>query len=223
MITKKLYELESNAEEFFNDIFSLDEQNDISRVTNHFLSRSAGRIVAKKALLEHYGEKFPLLSNYRMIKIFNDKNGAPIYSFSGYKIKKNPSQMLSISHTGKYAVAVVSDPYECKIGVDIERIDRFTPELAKKFLSKTEIAWGHSEYNERKNSSRVAFLWSVKEAYLKALRVGLRKDPRGLIIINPAEKEGDIIIRDNERDVFCSIFWYRKYHNNIVVGLKILE
>lgn len=79
---------------------------------------------------------------------------------------------FSLSHTrGCVACAIASSAW---VGVDVERTDRSprNNELADRYFSKTEAAW-LCQCSDEIYGVRFAELWTLKEAYLKAIGVGL--------------------------------------------------
>ncbi len=79
---------------------------------------------------------------------------------------------FSLSHTrGCVACAITS---KAPLGVDVERIDQSqcVQEIADRYFSKKEVGWLRQCSDELRNI-RFAELWTLKEAFLKAVGVGL--------------------------------------------------
>jgi phosphopantetheinyl transferase len=79
---------------------------------------------------------------------------------------------FSLSHTrGCVACAITSN---VALGVDVERIDQSqgVQEIADQYFSKKEAAWLCKCSDELRNI-RFAELWTLKEAFLKAMGLGL--------------------------------------------------
>lgn len=77
----------------------------------------------------------------------------------------------SLSHTDECAVAAVATSRTTKIGIDIEKIKTFHSPVLSYFLSEKEI-----KQKANYSCSTDAFyttLWTLKEAALKALRIGI--------------------------------------------------
>jgi 4'-phosphopantetheinyl transferase len=80
---------------------------------------------------------------------------------------------FNLSHTrGLVACGVVGRPSE--IGVDVESVDRGTEplDLAARYFSKTEIA-SIQACPDAERAVRFIEIWTLKEAYIKAIGVGL--------------------------------------------------
>jgi 4'-phosphopantetheinyl transferase len=79
---------------------------------------------------------------------------------------------FSISHTSGLVAVCISDAKAC--GIDLESLDRVLPVegLSARYLSQAEQAWLHA--HQQADQQR-AFLnvWTLKEAYLKALGLGI--------------------------------------------------
>ena len=86
-----------------------------------------------------------------------------------------PRLKTNISHTRGLAVAAVTIEHD--IGIDVECLNQtnFTMSLAPEVLSPIEMATlGH--ISEMKNSTLFA-IWTLKEAYVKALGIGFCNPP----------------------------------------------
>jgi len=79
---------------------------------------------------------------------------------------------FSLSHTrGCVACAITS---KAPLGVDVERIDQSqcVQEIADRYFCKREAGWLR-QYSDDLRNIRFAELWTLKEAFLKAVGVGL--------------------------------------------------
>lgn len=105
------------------------------------------------------------------IAMGHDGTGAPVLL--------QPAQGLSLSRATRDGIAVLAAA-SCRVGVDIEAIE-----------AGREPAWNVLSAQERdalqalpEASLAEAFaqVWSAKEAYLKALGIGLRQEPSGFSV-----------------------------------------
>jgi 4'-phosphopantetheinyl transferase len=107
-----------------------------------------------------------------------------------------PGLEFSLSHTrGKALVGVGKD---MQLGVDVERADPDKPflEVAEHCFHAREVAYLRQETANPERCARFTTVWTVKEAFLKALGTGMSQaldsfavDPRGsgaLIFADPA-------------------------------------
>lgn len=77
-----------------------------------------------------------------------------------------PDIFFNISHSGKYVVCAVSDK---EVGIDIEGGRKASISLAKRFFCQEEASW----INEEDSEDRFFRIWTLKEAYGKAVGCGV--------------------------------------------------
>ena len=142
----------------------------------------AGRIAAKRALRSFYLSRYRQRMQWKDFVITNDSLGKPEY-YSKRKLVD-----ISISHSMNIGVATVSERQkEGRVGIDIEYVRPLKSSVQGAFLNDYELARVDAEKNAG-SIKRAVLYWSLKEAYLKALGVGLRFHPRAVTIhetINP--------------------------------------
>lgn len=100
------------------------------------------------------------------LDIVSDTDGKP-------GIKNMKGLQFNLSHTRDYALLGVSE--QCRVGIDIELIkpSRDIMAIAKRFFSESEYRWLTACDDEQRHALFYQ-LWCHKEAYLKALGVGLQ-------------------------------------------------
>jgi phosphopantetheinyl transferase len=134
------------------------------KVENKKLNWLGGRIASKFAASHHSSLPF------NKIEVLKDSKNSPYFLFEGNKIH------ISISHSSGIALAIVGD-----YGIDLESI---TPRKS----SFIETAFSSAEIDE--NQLKVEFIekvttfWTMKEAHLKRMRVGIRINLHDVKIIN---------------------------------------
>ena len=77
---------------------------------------------------------------------------------------------FNISHSGDYAVCAVAT---CEIGIDIQKIQSYSPRLLRRILTKQELL--QLEQSEKKESF-FCRLWSQKESYVKWSGQGITRE-----------------------------------------------
>lgn len=162
-----------------------------------------GRIAAKRATAEFLRKNSELPVSEGMIEIVSD--GAPYAVLHTASASSVVAAHLSISHSSGYAVAQVGDSSSVRgVGVDLERIRLFSPETLRDFLTERE----HMLYESLPSSQQAEFstrLWCLKEAYTKALGVGLLIHPRQVEIFQA--KKGNISIAHNGQKTEAHAQW----------------
>ncbi len=114
------------------------------------------------------------------------------YNKYGKPFLANYDQLeFNISHSGEWVVVAVGN---CKIGIDVEYKNENWDLIFERSFSKLEKSWGGHE------PKRMVTLWTIKEAYLKYLGIGLSKNmnsfsvdlENNVIIENQCEKKSEI-------------------------------
>ena len=89
------------------------------------------------------------------------------------------SVSLSISHSAGVAFCALTDQAGCRLGADIEHIEPREMSFVADFFTAAEMQ-SVALAPEPLRASLVTAIWSGKEAVLKAIREGLRSDPRAV-------------------------------------------
>ena len=112
----------------------------------------AGRLAAKALLAEHTGLAQAAL------EILPDRLGRPSYG----------GELVSITHSGGWAAAAFK-PGSVFLGLDLEVIEERHPAWYRDYFHPSELP--------ARDPSEATRLWTIKEALLKALGLGLMADP----------------------------------------------
>lgn len=145
-----------------------------------------GRFVAKLALQDYFyqsvGADFELTS----LEILSTKSGAPIIeiNFESNLYSNLDIPLISISHTKeKLAVARVTSPQgSVGVGIDVEFVREFEDSLKIKFMTENEYNYIHSQDQDKQAVLSTA-AWTLKESYLKALGIGLKRHPQSVDVL----------------------------------------
>lgn len=130
--------------------------------------------------------------------------GRDIAGFSGDSKKELP--FISISHSGEFAAAAISDR---RIGMDIQNKRKITEPVAKRIMSPSELS--HAMALKEEDRQRYALcLWTEKEAAAKL-------DGRGIFEMLPQLSDDDwqerlgikCITKEPIQDVFLSFAVYK--------------
>ncbi len=92
----------------------------------------------------------------------------------------DPPFHVGLSHSDRWTAVALSRLG--RIGIDIEAVRPVTTTLERRCLTEHELAWLDDIEPELERSHRFFRVWTAKEAYLKALGVGLSVDPREVTI-----------------------------------------
>lgn len=92
------------------------------------------------------------------------KNGKPHFT--------KEKMSFNISHSGNYVVIAVSD---YNIGIDIQRMEKSNSLIAERNFCASECAYINENDNHDIKRQRFHEIWTIKEAYLKNIGIGLRK------------------------------------------------
>jgi phosphopantetheinyl transferase len=153
--------LQENKSRLAKQILSETEQNYFKRFT--YLKRQrewlGGRTAAKIALLELDPTMQP--NGFQDLSILPDMHGRPIPD-------KTSGISLSISHSGRFAVALAVKGAAC--GVDLQRTSTKLPGLTDRFASSRELSLLSSgEMMAEEELTRLTMLWATKEALKKKI------------------------------------------------------
>lgn len=117
------------------------------------------RCLGAGLLIEFIKEKYGVVD-----EIVIDKFGKPHF--------KATKSSFNISHSGNYVIMAVS---EFNIGIDIQRMEKNNQLVAERNFHSNECAYINEGEDENIKTQRFYEVWTVKEAYLKNVGIGLRK------------------------------------------------
>ncbi|MCA9735512.1 MAG: 4'-phosphopantetheinyl transferase superfamily protein [Deferribacteres bacterium] len=131
-----------------------------------------GRWTMKKLAAHFLHISFP---DFLRIEIFAAGDGAPELYFDAQPVR----QTISLSHREHFAIAALTDS-DMKMGCDLE----FVEPRSKVFMSDYFTTNENVLVQKFNNSALYAnFIWTAKEATVKALREGLRLDTRAVEVV----------------------------------------
>ena len=135
----------------------------------------AGRLAAKTLLAEADGNE--KLDAYEIIQ---DAFGRP---FCG-------GRLLTISHSNGWAMAALKQGEACFLGADLERTEPRHPAWYRDYFHKSELP--------EPEPSAATRLWTIKEALMKALGLGLMADPLDIRVGEKIKLGGRMLERYKE-------------------------
>jgi len=106
------------------------------------------------------------------IKVMNKDSGAPF-------INNQPEYHISISHSNKYSIGLISTNKNIRAGCDLEKIEGKKPnEFMNIAFSEREI-----NYLNRMFDQQLYVSWTIKEAFLKYLETGFHENLKKVEIL----------------------------------------
>ncbi len=137
----------------------------------------------KTSLFMQYGISRTLGHPIDEITYIYEKNGKPRLSS-----ETDPEGIVdfNLSHSGRYAVLAVSS---APVGIDVECLGRVRMEVAKRFFCPEEYREIEKAATPREKSTRFAWYWTMKEAYIKRTGEGMA---RGLDTFHIVRGEGGL-------------------------------
>jgi len=166
-----------------------------------------GRWTAKRALAFALGVD-PCGGSLARIEIDRATDGAPEPRLDG-----EPAPVaISMTDRAGWAVCVVGEPGTA-VGCDLELVEPRSTAFVSDYLTPDEQRFVGSARSREESDVRANLLWSAKEAALKVLRTGLRRDTRSVEVRVLDEAGGAgwaaLEVRDAGGPVFPG--WWRRY------------
>ncbi len=108
------------------------------------------------------------------------ERGATVHRTERGRPYCDPPWDMTLTHSGGWIATAVSQIG--RVGIDVEGVRDIAPSLARRCLSHTELDWLGRAAGDATRNHRFCRLWTAKEAYLKAVGVGLAVDPREVTV-----------------------------------------
>ena len=192
---------------------------------NTFLStaegqRCAGRIAVEHAIARTWKQSSEnnSSSNAYKILITKDSGGKPHAVVQSGTYRQNVA--ISISHAFPYALGAASMGEVLILGADVERVRDFSPAMRSVFLTPRERIVLRTK--PRDNRFWVTLCWSLKEAALKALGVGLRAHPSRIDVSSALKVSGTSTIHIDKTEYASKIWWQSIDNNKYVMAIVAL-
>jgi len=137
-----------------------------------------GRWAAKSVLASELD-----LEDLSRVEVLADDDGAPCAYTGG----RRTDLCVSISHSGGTGLCAVARN-SAALGCDLERMVPRSAEMVRDFFTIEERQWLRS-YSPVRRIMLDNLVWTAKEATLKLLRTGLRRDTRDVLVQNTIGNE----------------------------------
>lgn len=160
----------------------------------------------QRSLLGHLLSRYAIIQEYALT---NKEIQIRRHAYGKLYIKDYSQIHYNISHSGEWVVVAIG---KSPIGIDVENRREDWDLIGERVFSESEKYWSQNSYK------RKAILWTIKEAYVKYLGIGLSKslnsfsiDIKRKIITEvqkPFQTSFDYFVLDN--DYVCSECGYTK-------------
>jgi phosphopantetheinyl transferase len=148
-----------------------------------------GRVAAKAAILE-FTARGSLLNKMQQLTILPDEHGRPTADLP-------VNIALSISHSSKFAVALVSSRKTS--GIDLQKISPKLPDLTDRFATAKDLSILAGLPVTADHVTRLTMLWAAKEALKKSI---LHDQPA---IFSGIELRQATVVRDHTYCFSCTV------------------
>jgi 4'-phosphopantetheinyl transferase len=160
--------------------FSLLSDDEKARADRFVYARDRREFIAGRAGLRHHLGSFAGMPPAQLTFCYSTQGRPSLAGVSGVRLPG-----FNLSHSGSLAVAAFA--WDCQLGVDIEQVRPIGSDIAGRFFSAAEqralAALAPGQWLE-------GFFrcWTRKEAYVKALGVGIGVDLTAFdVTLNPGE------------------------------------
>lgn len=156
------------------------------------LSKVSKKRQEKIARLKRNDDKLRCLGAGLLIEFIKEKyniNDEIVIDKFGKPHFLRTKDSFNISHSGNYVVIAVS---RFNIGIDIQRMENNNQLVAERNFHQNECTYINEGEDENVKTQRFYEVWTVKEAYLKNVGIGLRK-PLNSFEVNFAEGKAKIM------------------------------
>jgi holo-[acyl-carrier protein] synthase len=191
--------LETRGEHAYDDFLTEWEHSYIHdlKIPKRKMDFLCGRLAGKRAVRRHLIKNYHSSMNtgfehppFKDIEIKRTVTGRPIVRIKdGVSGNVTSDYYVSISHTEGVAASLVSNKMDCKgIGIDIEKIEERDSSLFSVAFTDMEIGMLKqkiSNQNSKGNhllEEEIARYWSIKEAVMKSMGVGVNIDLKDIEI-----------------------------------------
>ena len=160
----RIIDITEVSEAKLKETFDNMEKNRKERCLRYKSDEDKRRMLAGEYLAKSLAEEF-LSVRKEEITLVNLGSGQPVI------LMKDKKLCASISHSGNFAAAAVSDT---AVGIDIEEMRDVPEGVVRRAFVDEEADYVNSAETEEEKKQRFLQIWTAKEAYLKLKGTGLR-------------------------------------------------
>jgi 4'-phosphopantetheinyl transferase len=196
-----LFDISSFNDESFSRLLGSVKEYRKEKIDKLSLKQSKYLSLAVELLIKKACEDFGI--DYLNEEIEFNENGKPSF--------KNSSYFFNTSHSGNYALCVISD---VEVGCDIEEIKEYKQKIAERCLTPKENKYLDIAPNKDELFYR---FWTLKESFMKCIGKGFAKPMQSFELDN---KDENVVISGDDNYSFIE----QKYNNYCIsVCLKTKE
>ncbi|MBN2401701.1 MAG: 4'-phosphopantetheinyl transferase superfamily protein [Spirochaetes bacterium] len=209
--------LDNKGEHAYDDFLTEWEHSYIHdlKIPKRKMDFLCGRLAGKRAVRRHLVKNSHSSMNagtdhppFKDIEIRKTVTGRPVVFVKDGSSKNGTSDYyVSISHTEGVAASLVSNKMDCKgIGIDIEKIEERDKSLFNVAFTDLEIEkLKHRIFNQNGKSNRlldeeIARYWSIKEAVMKSMGVGVNIDLKNIEVKNTDGYSAVVNLKNDAHD-----------------------
>ena len=183
MLKGYLFDISSLNEETFSRLLLSVKQYRRDKIDKLALKNSKYLSLGVELLIRKACEDFGI--DYLSEEIVINEYGKPSF--------KNSKYFFNTSHSGKYALCVISD---VEVGCDIEEIKEFKARVAERFFTDKEKLYLEVAPDKNDMFYRI---WTLKESYIKCIGKGFGLSLNSFEMDNNGN---DVIIKGNDNYSF---------------------
>jgi phosphopantetheine--protein transferase-like protein len=176
-----------------------------------------GRLAGKRAVRRHLiKNSYPSIESVKGHPVFKDieikrtVTGRPlVFIKDGLSPNGSSEYHVSISHTEGVAASLVSNKMDCKgIGIDIEKIEERDNSLLNVAFTEQEISKLIKSVSEQSGNAKIIFekniakFWSIKEAVMKCMGVGVNIDLKDIEVVDSGDYNSVVNLKNEAQNRF---------------------
>lgn len=165
-----------------------------------------------------YYQKLPKQRKEKADKLKRKENkcqSVGVYSLYQKIVKEKQQKesfVYNFSHSGNYVVCSISEKENSYVGCDIENIKEVKATFMNRYYNAEEIRYVEEGEQEEEKRSRLIRLWTIKESFMKAVRLGSNLATKSFTVI--IDKK-DVPILINKPAAFTDSFgFYSRLYQN---------
>jgi len=145
-----------------------------------------------------------LLCRYMIRRKYKISNGELRFSIleKGKPVSNNDIKLdFNISHSDTCVACIIDDN---DVGIDVEKIDKYNADISKRFFQTKE-----SEFISSHDDKASVFyrIWTIKEAYIKYLRLGMYKRMNSFAVNLIDEYTSYIVDKEGREELKINSFY----------------